>query len=391
MACADDICYVTGGFEATGSSRVHFSSNVSYPSSAVPSDAVLYFNMSDTNSSWVPNPASLTNNRASHGTSIVWSPDGSNYQVYVIGGQTSWDTNDPSTFEPLDTVEYYDPQLGAWQYAHSLPKPISKLSVASINQTVYAVGGLGFDIPNDDPNGAFVYLKSVYTLDTTQPQSPWQSLTANPLPYAVFQASLTSFGSVLFLTGGSCFDQIGICEPGAPYKENNPYPPGCTAWNYQTVISLDTLGLNSWVTLSPLRLPRCTHGSFFDPFSLSLFVAGGAQGQFIVLASVEVLTNVLTNSSSSWSLAPLQPIADAAAAYGARNLYGQDSPLVWNMTPTERRDYFLTKRRERYVHRSIDYVEDTVFPQAIALMTMGIVDETNSITSNLTAVFVETT
>ena len=398
MACADDICYVTGGFQVTGTQNFpRYTKNMpnfTYPSAAVPSDAVLYFNMSDisSTSTWTPNPASLTDDRACHGSTIVWNSDGSNYLLYVVGGQTSWDTNEPSTFIPLDTVEYYNPLLGAWQYAHALPKPISKLAVAAINQTIYAVGGLGFDTPSDDPNGAFVYLKTVYTLDTTQqPQSPWQPLTSFPLPYAVFQASLTSFGSKLFLTGGSCFDQIAICEPGAPYSKSSPYPPGCTSWIYNNVLMYDTLGLNGWETLSPLQLARCTHGSFFDPFSLSLFVSGGAQGQFITLATVEVLTEI-TNSSAKWNLAPLQPIADAAAAWGGRSIYGQDSPLLWTMNYKDRKEYLLTKQKESHQKRySSSSPLDINFPQSIALMTMGMIDETNSITSNITTVLMETT
>jgi hypothetical protein len=187
-ACASNICYLTGG--------AYIEEGVT-PETLITTDYVSTCTfLSDGHCQWQENPATLVLPRSGHSATVVWdSPD--HYTVWVFGGQESWDDQNQD-FSPFADVEFYDPLLGAWQIGPILPVATSRLGCASVNTTVFCIGGV---IVYTDVTGktSAVITDTVKYLDTANPSNGWK--TAFHYPSPVSQAGVASVGSSLFVIG----------------------------------------------------------------------------------------------------------------------------------------------------------------------------------------------
>jgi len=189
-ACANNICYLTGG--------AYIQQGVPpAPETLITTDYVSTCTfLSDGHCQWDENAATLTLPRSGHSAVVVW--DSSNhYTVWVFGGQESWDDQN-ADFSPFADVEFYDPLIGAWQIGTILPVATSRLGCASVNTTVFCIGGV---IVYTDVTGktSAVITDTVKYLDTANPTNGWK--TAFHYPSPVSQAGVASVGSSLFVIG----------------------------------------------------------------------------------------------------------------------------------------------------------------------------------------------
>jgi N-acetylneuraminic acid mutarotase len=106
-------------------------------------------------------------------------------RVYVIGGFAERGV-------VVDTVEVYDPGLGAWGVAASLPTPVHHAAAVSVGGLLYVVGGW------PDPFFA-TPLASVYAYDPAQ--DGWS--LRSPMPTARGSVAVASWQGLVYAMGGS--------------------------------------------------------------------------------------------------------------------------------------------------------------------------------------------
>ena len=69
-------------------------------------------------------------------------------KIYVFGGHRI-------AFEPLDTVQMYDPATGRWTRKKRMPISIDRLTASVVNGQIYLIGG--WDFPDDVYSTVFQY------------------------------------------------------------------------------------------------------------------------------------------------------------------------------------------------------------------------------------------
>jgi hypothetical protein len=374
-ACADELCYVTGGSTVP-------QADPGSPPVPVATDDVWTFNISS--GVWAPNTAPLILPRSGHSSVVVWDSP-THYTLWVIGGQQRWD-DQQSDFSPFVDVEYYDADLGAWQVGPSLPVATSRIGCAVVNTTIFCVGGV---IVYTDPSGDTIatVTDTVRSLDTSNPQGGWTLRFTFPVP--VSQAGIAAAGNTIYVAGGTCFWAQCICEAGVPPalrgpRTGGPALPYADSPSYMlptgsalpipckspaltpSVYMWDTTTQSGWIGVAPLRLPRCGGGAFFDPLSSRLFYAGGASGSDNVAATVEVFDT--RNLTAGWTVAPIQPVADVAAAWGGITRY----------------------RAGGEEERAAPSSSNSAPGRPVAWMAMGVTDIINIVPTNITAVLYDT-
>jgi hypothetical protein len=154
VACAQDLCYITGGF-----------------SQGVPSNQVIVYNVTDkTSSIAIP----MITPRGGHSAVIVWS-DENTYTVWA-----AWNS--------LPDVEYFDPLVGFWQDAPpyqcctaemsctdppmvpcgslQMDHGVSMLSCVTHHREIWCFGGVTVIADGTDGDMEFSKLDVVGKLDT---------------------------------------------------------------------------------------------------------------------------------------------------------------------------------------------------------------------------------
>ena len=172
------------------------------------------------------------------------------YQILcVIGG---WDGQ-----TVVQSVEWYDPDLGQWQQGPSLYQPRKRLGVASHNGKVYAIGG-------HDGKQA---LNSVEVFDQTTRQ--WTLLPA--MNQARMFAACATLNGKIYAIGGQC-------RLGVPLDSAEVFDPALNQW--QLIPSMRSkLG-------SPIAV---THKG-------SIYVLGRGLGDLYSL-------QIYSHASNTWTLA----------------------------------------------------------------------------------------
>lgn len=377
VACAQDLCYVTGGYDVAGNVNDF---TASYNVTSDIWDTSINGNMEP-----------ISAGRGNHASVIVWTSP-STYLVWVIGGQISIESgpqqmpnSDPNPDPPgcpncpaflaISDVEYYDPSLGFWQDGPSiecsvppsqqcdlqlgLSNGITKLTCASYGTEIYCMGGLGVRYP-DTGGGEFVPNHNVAYLQTADPNAVWLfSIAADgpaPLPISIFQHSLAIYGSKIYLTGGGCYPIQGNCgdvefppsiirstkdhqsnqistiqqseslNDYIPFNcdDNTVRPGGAYASNNTWVFDMANT-TNGWNIL-PVFMNhwRCAHGSFVDPNGF-LYVVGGSPTGGQTAPEVEILN--LNNISQGWIEGPMLPIESQSFAMSVPTFYNNSRPV----------------------------------------------------------------
>ena len=358
MACAQDLCYITGGF-----------------SGGTPTNEVIIYNVTDkTSSIAIP----MITPRGGHSAVIVWS-DENTYTVWAIAGQSSKqmgpaaqlpnaDMNDDPpgcgqakgqlpcpAWASLSDVEYFDPQIGFWQAAPpyacctaqesctdppmvscgttEMDQGVSMLSCVAYHQEIWCFGGVTV-VPGSDGDFDFSKLSVVGRLDTANFfRSPSNSVYWNltqegsltEMPMHILQHSVSVYGDNAYINGGSCGTVLGNCgteypvvppsqsrnlQDGGRRLQPPPAPFSCDDDVPQTVwASNNTWQFNfknaTWTKLPDMRFGRCSHGTFVDSKNHLLYSVGGSFSVGEAGPEVEVLD--LHNISNGWTRGPLLP------------------------------------------------------------------------------------
>jgi hypothetical protein len=183
VACAFDLCYYIGG-------SILDPNNPTDPTAYTATNAVATFNV--TSGVWDTDLPSLTKIRSYAQAAVVFDDPVNNpthYIVYVFGGQD--DADDSYTFQAMQTTEYFDIDVGAWQVLDSALMPgcynpsyerqcnwvpaggVSKTASAVINTTIFVFGGSYF---NGDGNGGVGVTMCSFVLETASPAPQWEIL-----------------------------------------------------------------------------------------------------------------------------------------------------------------------------------------------------------------------
>ena len=360
VACAQDLCYITGGF-----------------SGGAPSNQVIVYNVTDkTSSIAIP----MITPRGGHSAVIVWS-DENTYTVWVIAGQSSKqlgpaaqlpnaDVNDDPpgcgqvglpcpAWASLSEVEFFDPLVGFWQSAPpyvcctaqesctdppqvncgtiQMDQGVSMLSCVTYKQEIWCFGGVTVIADGPDGDMEFSKLDVVGRLDTANffrnpPNSVYWNLTQEgtltEMPMKILQHSVSVYGNNAYINGGSCGTILGNCGteyPIVPPEEEGhsrnlqdggrrlqppPEPFTCddskamTSWASNNTWEFNFVNM-TWTKLPDMRFGRCSHGTFVDSKNHLLYSVGGSFSVGEAGPEVEVLD--LHNISNGWSRGPLLP------------------------------------------------------------------------------------
>ena len=384
LACAEDMCYLTGGFDNSG--EVH--------------PSVATFNVSA--NVWATNLEPLSVGRGGHASVVVWSSPTA-YTVWVIAGQVSIESgpNMPANADPnpnppgcpncpaflgTSAVEFYDPAVGFWQtgpYFSCSPVPpeqectedlglsngMTRLTCAAWGRLIVCLGGLGVEYP-DTGGGDFVPSHNIAILDTTDPVNNAWYFSVNGggpmqvpmMPVSVHQAALAVAGSTLFMVGGGCGEVQGNCGGGVPppmagrnwravaraeaataaraaaaaaaASSALPTPFNCDtqsldpngAWASNNTLTFDANNITAGMVPVPAFLTywRCAHGAAVDPDSGALWVFGGSPVDGQTMPETEVL--MLGNVSAGWARGPLLPYPVQNFAYAAPTFFNNSRP-----------------------------------------------------------------
>lgn len=115
-------------------------------------------------------------------------------KIYVIGGSVG-------VFGVLNTVEMYDPATNTWKKKTGMPTPRVCLSTSAINGKIYAIGGAKNNFPDYDP---------LKTLEEYDPETDtWTSRANMPTP-RVFLTSSAVNGKIYVFGGSSIGNPFNV-------------------------------------------------------------------------------------------------------------------------------------------------------------------------------------
>ncbi len=131
----------------------------------------------------------------------------SNGKIYAIGG-----CGDPEGYNPIATVEEYDPATNTWATRASMPTARSRLGVvAASNGKIYAIGGLGT---------ASILFSTVEEYDPIT--DTWITRPNMRMERLAFGVTATSNGTI-YIIGGSIFHPVADRMNTALVEETNPH------------------------------------------------------------------------------------------------------------------------------------------------------------------------
>ncbi len=376
MACAGDLCYVTGGVVLPGTNNGQ--------------NDVYTFNL--TSGAWGAGGgvAQLLVGRVFHASAVVWDSP-THYTVWAIGGQLQ--IEDGNDIWPTTSTEYYDPDVGAvsfslggggphglvvvfprrrcggWRFCcgplhHSPPhSPIlfpfppppptpqwtagppigpfppadcpgtwhpgsGKLACTAAGTTLVCAGGHGYARAADGTCPPAT-LNHTWTLDlSVGVPGAWRPAVS--LPTGVCLATLVWLGgSRVLLAGGAGGGDCFVSGPGAaPRRAGAGAGAPRTVFNNAYILDLNNQ-LVGWEGTWPLSVPRFGVGGFVDPGTGLVYVVGGSLvdgGEPSPVAEVEVLDP--SNSTNQWAHAPILPTPSLWAAVAGRTSFNWTPPAA---------------------------------------------------------------
>ena len=189
-----------------------------------------------------------------------------------------------------DAVERYDACLEKWSSLPPLPEPAGNLAVVALNGQIYALGGMGFDLVEEEIS----WKEAVYRFDPAT--ASWTAVAPLPSP-RVLMAGAAAQGKI-YLFGGidqneNELDQTLEYDPATDsWQTRAPMPGGPRSavqaatldgkiyvvggWPYLDRVEVYDPATDSWSTAAPLlrgrQSPALAPGA--DGF---LYVAGGGR------------------------------------------------------------------------------------------------------------------
>ena len=125
-----------------------------------------------------------------------------NGKIYVIGGSVS-------VYGVLNKVEMYDPATNTWKKKTDMPTPRVCLSTSAINGKIYAIGGAWNNYPDYDP---------LKTLEEYDPATDiWTSRANMPTP-RVFLTSSAVNGKIYIFGGSSIGNPFNVVSSVEVYS-----------------------------------------------------------------------------------------------------------------------------------------------------------------------------
>lgn len=332
-ACADDLCFVTGG--------------LSEPSAGEGSNDVYTYNL--TGNVWSPigTLPRLNVGRMFHSTMIVWDSS-THYYVFVIGGLTAVDDGE-SPIYVTSSVEYYDPDYGVWSngpeigpfpnklycnYQQSQTPGSAKMACAVVNTTIVCSGGQGYWIEPSTKECVVTTLNYTWALDVTYgiPQQ-WTTLPHLPTPLCLSTMAWIGNRTVMVI-GGANGGDCAIDAPNMPQLQRTTKHTNTSKFSVQTIFNnVYLLDLNEpllgWVSTWSLFNPRAGLGNIVDPYTGFVYAIGGTMvdgGDPSPIATVEVFNP--QNISQQWVPSTLLPAPMLYSAYGSRTWFNWSLPSI---------------------------------------------------------------
>ncbi|KXS97974.1 hypothetical protein AC578_3123 [Pseudocercospora eumusae] len=215
-----------------------------------------------------------------------------NDKIWILGGTVQ---DRKAQFQTTDRVEVFSLSLGKWQVAPPLPEPLNHANAASVNNTVYLLGGLS---AGDDWLARNI--TAMYDSATRQ----WKTRAPMPIGTARGACAVGVHGNTIYLAGGMTY--LNLTQDGAQ---------DCLT----TVTAYDT-STDRWTRLPDLPAPRQHVGGAVvgDTF----YVLGGrTTGQLEIQDSLYALD--LRDPKAEWKVLPSMPTARGGLACAAvrRSIY----------------------------------------------------------------------
>lgn len=329
VACVFDLCYVVGG--------AMVDPNGNGPTDYTCVDNVMTFNI--TSKIWDTQLPLLNTARCYAGLAVVFDDPVNNpthYVLWLVGGQG--DVDNEYQFDAIETVENYDPDIGAWITVTSANMldcynpnmsdqsnwsngGVSKFALAVVNTTIFALGG-GYYNTDVNLDGSTM---CSFVLETSSGYPTWQILNGingERLPYHTSVSAGASLHGTPYIVGGSpCATEAHCFRPHCPAAGNdddtakddddgNPHPQ---SGPYNFVFKLDySVGLKrakgnmqqinwgqeataTWLVVGSLNIPRCGLSVIADEDANLLYAIGGIYEDTV--ATVEIYNK----TADSWS------------------------------------------------------------------------------------------
>jgi N-acetylneuraminic acid mutarotase len=252
---------------------------------------------------------------------VATGPDG---RIYVIGGVTQ--TSPP--YNPVNTVEVYDPSANAWSAVAPMPVARYNLAAATANGLIYAVGGYN--------NGDLSNVEAFNPITNT-----WTELAPMPTARMNLALAVGRDGRIYAIGGDTAAGghDVGTVEAYDPtsntWSTGFPSMPtprqdfaGLRGSNgliyaiagltnngspvYQDTAEVYDSSAQSWSTLAPLPTALQNPGAATG-FDGTIYVMGGANASTIY--DFNYAYNVASNTWSSIAPLPI-PTANGGAAIG---------------------------------------------------------------------------
>jgi N-acetylneuraminic acid mutarotase len=205
---------------------------------------------------WVVAPSLPT---AVSGAAAVTGKDG---KIYVIGGATATGVT--------NLVQVYDPSTGTWTYGPSMPTArVDLAAVSGPGGLIYALGGAD---NSANPLG------TVEVFDPSNAQSPWTTGPSLPTPRYGLGAAVGPDGNIYAIGGSTPFQVFNTVEA---------YDPN----------------LRQWHTAEPLGTARAYMGVAVGSDG-AIYAIGGIDSNFNQLTSVEVLAPAPTTVTDPVATTP---------------------------------------------------------------------------------------
>jgi len=139
-----------------------------------------------------------------------------NGKIYAIGGRPDYNASTVS----FNAVEVYDPATNTWSSAAPMPTARGALAAAAVNGRIYAIGGFAYS------NNLFQPLDTVEVYDPSS--DTWS--TAAPMPTRKYDLAAVGMNGKLYVIGGSALSSTSPTGV-AVLRTVEVYDPSTNTWS----------------------------------------------------------------------------------------------------------------------------------------------------------------
>ena len=271
-----------------------------------------------------------------------------NSKIYVVGGRNG-------NGEDLDILEVFDPAqnsgMGAWATLAPMPTPRAGVSVAVVNNILYAIGG--FDSSLNSVNAVEAYNPETGSWTEAGSLSPLPT-PRNKLP------GVGVINNIIYVFGGSNrFAELSI---------NEAYDPSTDTWSTAPALPTARFGLGGAVVRNS-ALGRD-----------EIFAIGGHLQGIATVGQLFVYQITATNHPISYSLDPATPLPPGLTL-------DSDSGLIFGIPTKKSHDNLVTAMATNASGSGSASLQFSVKPSAASGMSSGPAIVSNSSATGRTGQF----